>query len=217
MKPNGIGYLAAALTTILILAQPAQAQDPAPGLQDMVGAHGSSGEQMLQKRGYTFVKGKKSGSDSYTYWRKGRRAGQCVIVRTADGRYQSLVRAPDADCQASNAVDGVPAPGFSEHGSRFATVCGVVTVDKKTYRYKCMVEGAAPGGPGKTVVHYPDQKITLNWRGRNRVAVTFEGMKPQQLTFNTSEGNTQFIYEGKAYFYVSDSGAAEMEVKHFRE
>ena len=82
--------------------------------------------------------------------------------------------------------------------------------------FECTVEGAAPGGRGKTVVHYPDQKITLNWRGGKRVNVTFEGMKPQPTTFNTSEGNTQFVYEGKTYFYVSDPGAAEMEVKHFR-
>jgi hypothetical protein len=170
---------------------------------------------MLKQRGYTFVKGEKSGSDSYTYWRQGHK-GQCITVRTAEGRYQSLVKAPDPDCQVSNEVDGLPAPGFSEHGSRFDTVCGV-TVGSKTYRYKCLVEGAMPGGRGKTVVHYPDQKITLNWRGGKRVSVTFEGMKPQQTTFNTAEGSTQFMYEGKPYFYVSDPGAAEMEVKHFRE
>lgn len=164
--------------------------------------------------GYKYVKGEKSGSDSYTYWRKGHK-GQCITVRTAEGRYQSLVEAPDADCQASNAVDGVPAPGFSEHGSRFATVCGVI-VDGKNYRYKCTVEGAAPGGSGKTVIHYPDQKITLHWQSARRGKVTFEGMKPQSMRFNTSEGNTQFIYEGKTYFYISDPGAAEMEVKHFQ-
>lgn len=215
MKHRVIRHSAGALAAALLSIQPAQAQDPAPGLQDLVGARGRDGEQVLEKRGYTFVRGEKSGGDSYTYWRKGRRAGQCVIVRTAEGRYQSLVNAPDLDCQASNAADGVPAAGLDEHGSRFATVCGVIAAGK-TYRYKCTVEGAAPGGPGKTVIHYPDQNITLNWRGRNRVAVTFEGMKPQQLMFNTSEGNTQFIYEGKPYFYVSDPDAAAMEVKHFK-
>ncbi len=47
------------------------------------------------------------------------------------------------------------------------------------------------------------------------MGVEFEGMKTQQTTFSTSEGSTQFMYEGKPYFYVSDPGAAEMEVKHF--
>ncbi|HAS52441.1 MAG TPA: hypothetical protein DCS21_12140, partial [Gammaproteobacteria bacterium] len=157
MQHRSIGYSVGILAALLVSTPAAYAQDPAPDLQDLVGARGSSGEEMLKQRGYTYVKGEKSGGGSYTYWRQGHK-GQCIIVRTAEGRYQSLVKAPDPDCQASNTVDGVPAPGFSEHGSRFDTVCGV-TVDKKTYRYKCLVEGAAPGGPGKTVVHYPDQKI----------------------------------------------------------
>lgn len=210
MKHRVIGYSTGALAAVLIFTQAALAQDPAPGLQDLVGARGSSGEQALQERGYKFVKGEKSGGASYTNWRNAR-TGQCVIVQTVNGRYQSLVKAPDADCQGG-AAESAPAPGRGG----FATVCGVI-VDGKTYRYKCTVEGAAPGGPGKTVVHYPDQNITLNWRGGRRGSVTFEGMKPQPVTFNTSEGNTQFIFEGKTYFYVSDRGAAEMEVKHFKE
>lgn len=213
MKHRLIGYSAGILAALLVSTPAAYAQDPAPDLQDLVGTRGSSGEQVLQERGYKFVKGEKSGGASYTNWRN-THTGQCIIVRTAEGRYESLVKAPDADCQGSGPSDSVPAPGFSEHGSRFNTVCGV-TVDRRTYRYKCLVEGAAPGGSGKTVVHYPDQKITLNWRGGKRVSVTFEGMKPQQTTFNTSEGSTQFMYEGKPYFYVSDPGAAEWEIKHF--
>ena len=182
MKHPVIGYFTGALAAVFLLAQAAQAQDPAPGLQDLVGAKGSSGEQTLQKRGYQFIKGEKSGGASYTNWRH-TRTGQCVIVQTADGRYQSLVKAPEADCQVNSASDSVP----------------------------------APGGSGKTVVHYPDQNITLNWRGGKRVNVTFEDMKVQPATFSTSEGNTQFVFEGKTYFYTSDPGAAEMEVKHFRD
>lgn len=213
MNHRAIRHVVGALVSAFILTQAALAQDPAPGLQDLVGARGSSGEQVLQERGYTYVKGEKSGGGSYTYWRKGRN-GQCIVVHTAEGRYQSIVTAMDLSCQGS-ASDGVPAPGFDEHGSRFATVCGV-TVGSKTYRYKCTVEGAAPGGPGKTVIHYPDQKITLQWQSAKRGKVIFEGMKPQPMTFNTSEGSTQFIYEGKPYFYVSDPGAAEWEIKHFK-
>jgi hypothetical protein len=51
----------------------------------LVGARGSSGEQALQERGYKFIKGEKSGSDSYTNWRNAR-TGQCIIVRTGQGR-----------------------------------------------------------------------------------------------------------------------------------
>jgi hypothetical protein len=213
MKRCVIGYSAGALAAAFLLAQGAYAQDPAPGLQDLVGARGSSGEQALQERGYKFIKGEKSGSDSYTNWRN-TRTGQCVIVRTANGRYQSLVTAPAFDCQGG-AAESAPAPGGGS-GGRFATVCGA-TVEGKLYRYKCTVEGAAPGGPGKTVVRYPDQNITLNWRGPRRASVIFEGMKPQSVRPSTSEGTTQFVFEDKTYFYVSDRAAARMEVQNFRE
>jgi hypothetical protein len=189
------------------------AQDSVPGLQDLVGARGSSGEQALQDRGYKFVKGEKSGGASYTYWRN-TRTGQCIVVRTANGRYESLVKALEMSCR-DGSTETAPTEDSDKHGSRFATVGGVI-VDGKTYRYKCTVEGAAPGGSGKTVLHYPDQNITLNWRGGKRVNVTFEGMKAQPATFSTSEGNTQFVFEDKTYFYTSDPGAAEMEVKHFK-
>jgi hypothetical protein len=32
----------------------------------------------------------------------------------------------------------------------------------------------------------------------------------------SSDHDTQFVYEGKTCFYVSDPGAAEMKVKHFQ-
>jgi hypothetical protein len=210
MKYRMMGYSAGALAAALIFTQAALAQDPAPGLQDLVGARGGSGEEALRERGYKFVKGEKSGADSYTYWRQAR-TGQCIVVRTAEGRYQSLVTALKSSCQ-DGAAESAPAP----RPGGFATVCGVI-VDGQTYRYQCTVEGAAPGGPGKTIVRYPDQTITLNWRGARRGSVTFEGMKPQQVRFSTSEGDTQFIFEGKTYFYTSDPGAAEMEVKHFKD
>ena len=47
--------------------------------------------------------------------------------------------------------------------------------------------------------------------------MTFEGMKPQPVRFNTSEGATQFIFEDKTYFYVSDRESARLEVQNFRE
>ena len=67
MRYGVIGYSAGALIAFF-LTQPVYAQDPAPGLQDLVGARGSSGEQVLEERGYRFVKGEKSGGSSYTNW-----------------------------------------------------------------------------------------------------------------------------------------------------
>ncbi len=80
----------------------------AAGLQDLVGARGSSGESQLQSRGYTFVSGSKGGGSSYTNWRKG---SHCVTVRTADGRYKSIVDAPMADCESGGHQGGGHAGG----------------------------------------------------------------------------------------------------------
>jgi hypothetical protein len=68
----------------------------AAGLQDLVGARGSSGEAELESRGYTFVKSEKGGDSSYTNWRKG---SHCVTVRTVDGHYKSIVDVTMLDCQ----------------------------------------------------------------------------------------------------------------------
>jgi hypothetical protein len=87
MKRCVIGYSAGALVAALILAQAAYAQDPAPDLQDLVGARGSSGEQVLQQRGHQFVKGEKSGGDSYTYYRSARTSTS--TVDKARGFHQS--------------------------------------------------------------------------------------------------------------------------------
>ena len=72
MQHRVISYSLGALAAAFLLASAAHAQDPAPGLQDLVGARGSSGEQVLQDRGYKFITGEKSGGNSYTNWRNAR-------------------------------------------------------------------------------------------------------------------------------------------------
>ena len=69
-----------------------------PSVQDLVGARGSSGEQVLQQRGFVWVKTEKTGDSSYSYWQH-RRTGQCITVRTVNGRYASLVKSPAFDCR----------------------------------------------------------------------------------------------------------------------
>ena len=68
-----------------------------PDVQDLVGARGSSGENALQARGFDWVKTEKSGGSSYTYW-KHNQSGQCISVRTEDGRYASLTNTMPYDC-----------------------------------------------------------------------------------------------------------------------
>ena len=71
--------------------------ETAPDLADLVGAKGGQAEGDLERRGYAFTKGSTSGDSKYSAWYN-RSTGQCVMIRTADGRYQSIVQAPPADC-----------------------------------------------------------------------------------------------------------------------
>ncbi|MBE9140231.1 hypothetical protein IQ254_24030 [Nodosilinea sp. LEGE 07088] len=97
MPPVGWS-LAIVGTLMLAIASNAQAQNPSPGLQDLVGARGRDGERILEERGYEFRwADKSSGSDVYTYWTN-YSTGECVTVRTEEGRYASLVTAPAFDC-----------------------------------------------------------------------------------------------------------------------
>jgi hypothetical protein len=41
-------------------------------------------------------------------------------------------------------------------------------------------------------------------------------MKPFDVDVTTTEGMTQFIFEGKPYFWVSDRRAAELELQSLR-
>ncbi len=71
--------------------------DPDPGLQDLVGARGRDGEQVLQQRGYEFRWADTSTADSvYSYWTN-YSTGECIVVRTTDGRYASLATGFDCD------------------------------------------------------------------------------------------------------------------------
>ena len=206
----GVHKQFAAVAVAFGLVGAAYADTPAPGLQDLVSVRGSGGETEMEKRGYTVVRSDVVGdSERRMYWRE-TSTGRCVAVRLADGRYQALTEVPREDCAASTAGPAAPLAADA-----FATVCGVL-VNGKTYRYKCTVSGAAPGGPGETVLNYPDQKITLKWLAPKRLAVTFEGMKPQELGYVQAEGNIEFNYEGSVYMYTYNRESAALEVKNFR-
>jgi len=83
---------------LLIFCIDAVAQDPVSSLQDIVGARGRDGERILQERGYEFRWADTSSGDSvYSYWTS-YTTGQCINVRTENGRYASIVTSPAFDC-----------------------------------------------------------------------------------------------------------------------
>lgn len=202
--------IAVAMVALGMGATAAHAKNPVAELQDLVGARGGSLDPAMERRGYAFVG--VTGPSSPTYWRKVA-DGSCVAVRGSDGRVRSLDHAKAADCDKAAAWKPSP-PKPTKSG--FATVCGV-EVEGKTYRYHCTVEGAATGAAGRTVLHFPDNRVTLEWPGANRVRATFDGMVPLESAYETHEGVTRFSVEGKPYFYVSDRAKAAVELKALKE
>ena len=186
--------------------------DPVSGLQDLVGARGRDGEGTLQQRGYTWIRTEKSGDASFAYWRESRN-GQCIVVKTADGRYESIVYGTAADCKGG----GGSGASAEERREEFKTVCGVI-VNRENYRYRCTVVDFYTGDhKTRTILHYPDQKIELTWNPGGRIGLQFEGMTPQDARYSTSEGETNFMYEGKTYFYYSNKDLARREYDNFRD
>lgn len=116
-----------------------------------------------------------------------------------------------ADAAAPGSGPSAPAP--SETG--FSTVCGV-TVGGQDYRYKCTVEGAAAGTSGETVLHFPDNSVTLRWQGGGKATATFAGMVPKDITVTTADGVTRFPFEDKVYFFASDRAVAAAQLKTLR-
>ena len=200
---------------IMLAAGVVVAQEPVPSLQDLIGARGGDGEYQMERRGYTWIRTEKSGDSAYSYWQE-QENGQCVTVRTTDGRYASIVFAPAFDCQSGGSQASSDEPRYDRE-DKFDTVCGVI-VDGQNYRYKCKAVDFYDGGQKvKTALHYPDMTVRLVWKSGNNVVLHFQGMKPMDATYSSYEGETNFQFENKTYFYISDKGMARMEVEHFQD
>lgn len=66
-------------------------------LEDLVGARAGQAEDTVRERGYVWVKATQQADSAYSNWRE-TRTGNCVAIRTTDGRYAAIVYAPKADC-----------------------------------------------------------------------------------------------------------------------
>ncbi|HIK17962.1 MAG TPA: hypothetical protein IGS53_22110 [Leptolyngbyaceae cyanobacterium M33_DOE_097] len=64
---------------------------PVDRLSDFVGARAGQAENAIQERGYRFVKADNSSGDAvYSYWQE-IDTQYCVVIRTAEGRYDSII------------------------------------------------------------------------------------------------------------------------------
>jgi len=71
--------------------------DPVPALQDLVGAKGGQAEDLVVQRGYEWRNTKKQADSSFSFWLE-KNTGNCVAIRTTDGRYGAIVYTADRDC-----------------------------------------------------------------------------------------------------------------------
>ena len=55
----------------------------------------------------------------------------------------------------------------------------VLDVFPEHYRYRCTVEGVAAGGSGSTVLHFPDNTVTIGWLGGGNATARFAGNGPE--------------------------------------
>ncbi len=90
-------------------------------------------------------------------------------------------------------------------------------MDGQTYRYKCRLVDHYDGDrKTHSVLHFPDQKLKMVWKPQNVVELHFEGMVPMTAEYVTYEGETNFVFEDKTYFYISNPDMAAMEVRDFQ-
>lgn len=198
-------------TVLLILATGGvvSARDTVKGLDDLIGARGRSGEQQMEERGYRFVRTEKSDDSAWSYWRE-RGTGKCVSVRTTQGRYGSIVYAPDFNCRQGDkaAVSGAGAPG----GENYESVCGV-KVNTKTHRYRCQVEDTLQDGRKvRTILHYPDTTMELLWKDGDRVTIRTEGLADRQADYTWGRDEISFSTGDRSYFYISNREKARQAV-----
>jgi hypothetical protein len=143
-----------------------------------------------------------------SYTGPGRANGTCTVTASASGGGTAA-----AGGESGAARQGAP----RERPDSFDTICGVI-VGGQNYRYRCGATDFFSGGQRvRTELRSPDQTIQLTWQRGNRIGLQFEGMVPKEACYSTSEGETNWVFEGKTYFYYSDTNVARMEWKQFRD
>lgn len=108
-------YRVALLALLGSSTGPALAQDTPPGLVDLVGARAGQVEGELTRRGYALVRTQPSEDRNYSYYYS-QTYGRCVIIATANGRYDSIVETPVPDCRTGGGTTTLPSRPPSQGG-----------------------------------------------------------------------------------------------------
>ena len=106
---------------------PASATGTTPSeLADLIGARGSSGEEVLLARGYSLHHASQGDDNSYTYWWNSA-AKKCVRVTTQDGRYAAIRGESGIEC-GHKSGDSAAAAAIGA-----AALLGVVALASKSH------------------------------------------------------------------------------------
>jgi len=168
--------------------QGAYAQDAVPGLSDLVGAKAGQAENTVQERGYTWIKTDKQGGSSYSYWTESG-SNKCVVIRTEDGRYQSIVYSPAMDCETITSNKAAMAPAAVE------AQCKLYNNKSNNYKYdgSCKIIQDTSGGSevidvtlgNGDLYHFVEQ-------GGGYKVQTPEGVSDHQATMNKNGKKSVF-------------------------
>ncbi|SLJ99227.1 hypothetical protein SAMN06295987_10360 [Novosphingobium mathurense] len=101
---RGTAFLAGTVLIAVAMTPGAQAKTPSD-VSDVVGARSSSGEGLLQDRGYENISTKSGTDRKWTYWWN-KSKSQCITVTTFDGRYEAIDKASNKDCGKSGGGNG---------------------------------------------------------------------------------------------------------------
>ncbi len=168
------------------------AGDPVGPLSDLVGARAGQAEGQVTDRGYTWVKTDKEGNSSYSYWTE-KGSGNCVAIRTSDGRYASIVYAAKLDCQADTASAqsaAAPAPAASA-GTQ--SHCKLYNNKSNNYKYDgtCEVNYNSSGDVYDVTLGNGDRYNFAGKGGKYKVT-TPEGPSDNKASKLASGGSTVF-------------------------
>lgn len=118
------------LTALLVVSGFAQANR----LQDLVGARAGQAEGDLESRGYVLTHSDKSDDSGYGYWWSGRER-KCVVVRTEDGRYRSIVDTYAPDCNQREKSDNNNTVKAAVGIGAAAAIIGAIVLAHKAHHH----------------------------------------------------------------------------------
>jgi len=194
------------LMSVMVLCgvQSTNAQEPVDSLSDLVGAKGGQAENALNQRGYTWVKTDKSSDSIYSYWTEDS-TGKCVTIRTEEGRYQSIVYAPEFDCQDNTTSKAEPVTTTSDGQCKLYNKKS----DNNKYKGTCTIEQTMSDDGKKFAIKFSNgQTYKFTEQSNGYQVETPEGMSKNMANM-IDKGDHEVFKWGKWKLTVTASKSSQ--------